>query len=174
MCSCAPSGGWSTTAWTSTRSSSAAAGCTARSARWPARWGWTTGCGSPAPSTTGTTSSRCFDSATVFAMPSRTEGLPRALVEAMARGLPAVGTDVGGIPELLDARWIVPPDDDRALARVLAELLADPDTWRIQSGRNLDVARGYRTDVLREQFESWLSSLPDATSPRRRSSRAAR
>ena len=44
-----------------------------------------------------------LDSAHLFVLPSLTEGLPRALLEAMARGLPAVATNVGGIPELLPA-----------------------------------------------------------------------
>ena len=104
-----------------------------------------------------------LDGASVFAMPSRTEGLPRALVEAMARGLPAVGTDVGGIPELLEPRWIVPPGDDDALAGAVAELLADPGMWEAQSHRNLVVARGYRVEDLRTQFEAWLQSVPAAT-----------
>lgn len=105
-----------------------------------------------------------LDGASVFAMPSRTEGLPRALVEAMARGLPAVGTDVGGIPELLEPRWIVPPDDDHALAEVIAELLSDPEQWEAQSRRSLDVAGGYRAEDLQKQFDDWLRTVPAARS----------
>lgn len=101
-----------------------------------------------------------LDSAAVFAMPSRTEGLPRALLEAMARGLPAVGTDVGGIPELLDAQHVVPVDDSAALADACARLLTRPDLWQEQSRRNLDVATGYRTARLDEQFASWLRQVP--------------
>jgi glycosyltransferase involved in cell wall biosynthesis len=108
-----------------------------------------------------------LDRATVFAMPSRTEGLPRALVEAMARGLPAVGTDVGGIPELLDSRCIVRPDDDRALAGALAELLRHADLWEEQSRRNLDVASGFRVEALRLRFESRLENAPAAAGKRR-------
>jgi phosphatidylinositol alpha-1,6-mannosyltransferase len=108
-----------------------------------------------------------LDRATVFAMPSRTEGLPRALVEAMARGLPAVGTDVGGIPELLDSRCIVRPDDDRALAGALAELLRHADLWEEQSRRNLDVASGFRVEALRLRFESQLENAPAAAGKRR-------
>jgi glycosyltransferase involved in cell wall biosynthesis len=100
-------------------------------------------------------------------MPSRTEGLPRALVEAMARGLPAVGTDVGGIPELLDSRCIVRPDDDRALAGALAELLRHADLWEEQSRRNLDVASGFRVEALRLRFESRLENAPAAAGKRR-------
>lgn len=42
-----------------------------------------------------------LDAADIFVLPSRTEGLPRALIEAMARALPCIGSEVGGIPELL-------------------------------------------------------------------------
>jgi len=103
-----------------------------------------------------------LDGASVFAMPSRTEGLPRALVEAMARALPAVGTDVGGIPELLEPQWIVPSGDDHALASAMAALLDDPQLWEAQSCRNLNVAREYRLEDLRAQFEAWLHRVPAA------------
>lgn len=101
-----------------------------------------------------------LDSAAVFAMPSRTEGLPRALLEAMARALPAVGTDVGGIPELLDPEHVVPVDDSAALADACARLLTRPDLWQEQSRRNLDVATGYRIARLEEQFAGWLRQVP--------------
>jgi glycosyltransferase involved in cell wall biosynthesis len=101
-----------------------------------------------------------FDSASVFAMPSRTEGLPRALLEAMARALPAVGSAVGGIPELLDPRCLVPVDDHRALAAALSGLLLDDAAWAEQSARNLDTARRYELWRLEERFHKWLLELP--------------
>ena len=56
-----------------------------------------------------------LDAADVFVLPSRQEGLPRAMIEAMARSLPCVGSDVGGISELIPD-WVVPPNDPQALA----------------------------------------------------------
>lgn len=104
-----------------------------------------------------------LDSAAVFAMPSRTEGMPRALIEAMARGLPAVGTDVGGIPELLDPEWIVPIDDSTALAEALERLLTSQELREEQSRRSLEVAQAYRLDRLEDRFTSWLAEVPPAT-----------
>ena len=50
-----------------------------------------------------------LDQATLMVLPSRTEGLPRVIIEAMARAVPCVASNVGGIPELLDPRYLVPP-----------------------------------------------------------------
>ena len=62
--------------------------------------------------------------ADVLAAPSRNEGMGRVLVEAMALGLPVVGTRVGGIAEIIDDECgvLVPPDDAGALAEALVEL----------------------------------------------------
>lgn len=76
----------------------------------------------------------------VFVLSSREEGIPNALLEAMAAGRPAVATAVGGTPEVLaDGRtgWLVPPQDPAALAAALAEALEHPDEAR----RRGDAAR---------------------------------
>jgi glycosyltransferase involved in cell wall biosynthesis len=65
--------------------------------------------------------------ADVLAAPSRNEGMGRVLVEAMALGLPVVGTVVGGIPDVIveECGRLVPPDDAPALAAALTELGID-------------------------------------------------
>jgi glycosyltransferase involved in cell wall biosynthesis len=66
--------------------------------------------------------------ADVFVMPSLSEGLPLALVEAMAAGLPVVVSEVGGVPEVAATgreAILVPPGDPAPLARGLATLLRD-------------------------------------------------
>lgn len=65
--------------------------------------------------------------ADVVVLPSLSEGMSNALMEAMAAGRPIVATDVGGTPELLRERgMLVPPGDPPALAAAIEELLADP------------------------------------------------
>jgi glycosyltransferase involved in cell wall biosynthesis len=70
----------------------------------------------------------CLAAANVLAAPSRNEGMGRALVEAMALGLPVVGAEVGGIPAVItDAETgrLVLPADAAALAEALIELGRD-------------------------------------------------
>jgi len=108
-----------------------------------------------------------LDRADLFVLPSRTEGLPRAMIEAMARGLPCIGSTVGGIPELLPAENLVPPGDAQALADKISEVLGDPARMAQMSARNLEKAREYHEDVLRacriafyqyvrERTEEWI------------------
>lgn len=107
-----------------------------------------------------------LDTADLFVLPSRTEGLPRVIIEAMARAVPCIGSTVGGIPELLEARDMVAPDDIEALAAKIREVLTDPARMTQMSARNLKKAEEYREDILsarrtdfyryvRQQTEAW-------------------
>lgn len=60
----------------------------------------------------------------VFVFPSLAEGMGKALLEAMAAGVPCVGTKVGGIPEIIinnETGFLVPPKDENANVRVQSE-----------------------------------------------------
>jgi glycosyltransferase involved in cell wall biosynthesis len=69
----------------------------------------------------------------LFVLPSRTEGMSNALLEAMAMALPVVATAVGGTPEVLaDGRsgLLVPADDPAAMAAAIRRVLVDPNRGR--------------------------------------------
>lgn len=104
-----------------------------------------------------------LDDADLFVLPSRTEGLPRALIEAMARGLPAVATLVGGIPELLPDECLVPPGDAGALASLIARTLRAPAQRSEWAARNLERARDYREDVLQQRRNAMYRHLAERT-----------
>lgn len=92
-----------------------------------------------------------LDRSDIFVLPSHQEGLPRAMVEAMARALPCIGSTVGGIPELLLAEDMVPPGDVAALAAKIREVIANPERMAQMSARNLEKARNYQDELLREK-----------------------
>ncbi|HRV93205.1 MAG TPA: glycosyltransferase [Anaerolineae bacterium] len=73
----------------------------------------------------------------IFAFPSLWEGLPLALLEAMAAGLPVVATAVGGTPEVVQngqTGILVPPGDHQSLAIALERLITEPDL-RLKMGQ---------------------------------------
>jgi glycosyltransferase involved in cell wall biosynthesis len=97
----------------------------------------------------------------VLALPSRREGCPNVVLEALASGRPVVASRVGGVPELLDEKngVLVPADDPAALARALQHVLARP--WDEEALRasveclSWDaVGRTYR-DLLSAVVEEW-------------------
>lgn len=70
-----------------------------------------------------------YDRADVFVMPTLYEGYGMAVAEALAHGLPVIGTTTGALPELVgsDAGVLVPPGDPDALAAALARVVLDAD-----------------------------------------------
>jgi glycosyltransferase involved in cell wall biosynthesis len=110
-----------------------------------------------------------LDAADIFILPSRTEGLPRALIEAMARALPCIGSEVGGIPELLPPEDMVPANDSLALAEKIRAIIKDPQHMAQMASRNYQTAKEYSSPILqeirrkfyrliKEKTEIWLKS----------------
>ncbi len=68
--------------------------------------------------------------ADLFVFPSRFEGLPGAVLEAQAMGLPIVASDIPSVAEVVpsaDHGLLVPPDDPAALAAAVEQILDEPD-----------------------------------------------
>ena len=82
----------------------------------------------------------CYVQPSVITSSGKMEGIPVALMEAMASGVPVIATDISGIPELVrngDTGWLVPPGNVEALAEALSQVYSDPAEAqkRAQSGK---------------------------------------
>jgi glycosyltransferase involved in cell wall biosynthesis len=115
---------------------------------------------------------RVLTAGDVFAQPSRSEGLPLAILEAMAAGMPVVATRVGGVPEaVLDGETgiLVPPGDSAALALGLRAVLAMPDVGaslgqagRLRAIRQFSVE--HMVDCYRALYQSAQGPAPEPRS----------
>lgn len=89
----------------------------------------------------------------LFILPSRQEGMPRALVEAMAVGLPCVAADVGGVSELLEPKFLHRKNDASELVRCLKSVL-DLDLVEVGAANRRRVQREFSPDELARAFIS--------------------
>lgn len=87
-----------------------------------------------------------LDSIDVYIQPSKLEGLPRAVVEAMSRACPIIGSNVGGIPELVDKKMVFRAGDINGIKKKLIgltkELLLE------QSRINFERSKDYESNQL--------------------------
>jgi glycosyltransferase involved in cell wall biosynthesis len=94
--------------------------------------------------------------ALIFVLPSRCEGTPRVVVEAMAAGVPVIGSDVGAIPYLIrdgENGFVVPAGDASALEARLRQLLSDPELRRAMGERGYALAHSkFSEQAYVEQF----------------------
>lgn len=72
---------------------------------------------------------RQLENTDLFVLPTRYEGLPYTILEAMAHGVPVIASDVGGVKEAVgdDAGIVMPPNDATALREALERLIDDPE-----------------------------------------------
>jgi glycosyltransferase involved in cell wall biosynthesis len=97
----------------------------------------------------------------VYCLPSRFEGMPVSLLEAMAVGLPSVATTVGGVPEVAtdgDDALLVPPDDPDRLAAALITLLGDAERRRAMGERARATAQRYSIEAMVRRTEAVYES----------------
>lgn len=103
--------------------------------------------------------------ADAFVLPSRAEGLPVALLEAMACGLPCVATRVGGSAELIDDRVngrLVAAEDPEALGEALAHALSDAaEEWGPRARQR--ILERYALDAVADRYVELYTRLLEGT-----------
>ncbi|WP_394510495.1 glycosyltransferase family 4 protein [Roseateles sp. DXS20W] len=106
----------------------------------------------------------CLGAMDVFCLPSKTEGFPNVLGEAMGVGIPCVATDVGDVRVVLgDCGIVVPPEDSEALAAGLEQVLrwsAEERAARVDAGRQR-IADHYSIEATCRKFEQVYDGKED-------------
>lgn len=104
-----------------------------------------------------------LDGIDIYLHPSLSEGLPRALIEAMSRGCPAAGSDAGGIPELISGNMIHRAGDSRHLADILEKLTADHHLLAEEAVLNFERSMSYSKSILDQKRTEYLARFADYT-----------
>lgn len=111
-----------------------------------------------------------LDQADLFALPSRSEGISNALLEAMARGLPCVVSAIGGNTDLIHSGengLLTAPEDAAGLAAALVDMLDDEALRRrLGTAARRTVEAGYSLESVARQYLALYRSLLDSPAPR--------
>ncbi len=98
----------------------------------------------------------------LFVIPSLTEGMPRALLEAMALGLPCIGSRVGGIPEILEDGCMFTPGNSLELSELIVELMRNSGLRNRVAQRNLSFVReNFNAQIVEQRKHAFWSKIYD-------------
>jgi phosphatidylinositol alpha-1,6-mannosyltransferase len=100
-----------------------------------------------------------LDQADLFVSASRTEGLPRTVIEAQARGLAVLGTEVGSTPDLLPSSRMCPPNAPEALAAMIASTLSDPGNATVNATEGWANSFRFSADRLQVERDAMYTAL---------------
>lgn len=95
-----------------------------------------------------------LDDIDVYIQPSKQEGMPRSLIEAMSRGCPCIGSNAGGIPELLDKEYIFSSGRVESIVHILAGF--DRNKMLEQAQRNFEFSKMFMKEVLDARRSEFL------------------
>ena len=95
----------------------------------------------------------------LYVMPTWAEGLPRVIIEAMAKGLPCITTPVSGNPELISEHFLVEYSDITTLADRIEELVKDKEVYENASSANFKKSLEYEASVLQTRRDAFYKKL---------------
>lgn len=97
--------------------------------------------------------------ADMFVFPTQGEGLPRGILEAMAIGMPVLSTPVGGIPEVIDLKYLFDPMDSDAYANEVCRLLDHKEELTEMSRKNYRKSLEFRNELLQKKRNEFYLKL---------------
>lgn len=97
----------------------------------------------------------------IYVFPSQAEGLPRGILEAMAVGLPVLSTPVGGIPEVIENRYLFSPMDVEGFAKMIMHLADNQDELTKMSEDNFKKSCEFKNDILQNKRDKFYKKLAD-------------
>lgn len=100
-----------------------------------------------------------LDNIDIYLQPSKTEGLPRAVIEAMSRGCPIIGSDAGGIPELINKDAVFNKRDYKSLANIIKNRIQDKQWMLANATRNFEESKKYDKDKIEERRDQFLRNF---------------
>lgn len=95
----------------------------------------------------------------IFIFPTQAEGLPRGIIEAMAVGLPVISSPVGGIPELIDEKYLINPYDSVKYASEISRLIKNQDELSNMSKVNYLKSLNFNEKILQNKRNDFYLKL---------------
>jgi glycosyltransferase involved in cell wall biosynthesis len=106
-----------------------------------------------------------YSAADVFVIPSLQDNLPNTAVEALACGVPTIGSNVGGVPEVVrnnQTGLVFPPGDSRSLKEAIAALLAEPERRESMAKESRRIAlEEYSLELQSQRYASLYRKVMD-------------
>jgi len=100
-----------------------------------------------------------LDSLDLFIQFSKSEGIPRAILEAMARGCPVISSDVGGVPEFISSHFLVQSGNVKELRDKIKGLLSDQESYNKCIHQNINIAHKYSLTILDKKRSNHYSQV---------------
>lgn len=97
----------------------------------------------------------------LFVFPTRAEGLPRVILEAMSEGLPCISSPTSGIPEILENQYLCEYDDYLCFSEKIIELISNNKLIDLASKQNIEMAKKYSNSILNKRRKEFYMKLRD-------------
>lgn len=95
----------------------------------------------------------------LYIQPSFTEGMPRALLEAMSVGCPVLGSNVGGIPDVINEDFLHKPGDFKMLSKQISQLFNDRNLLKKEAKRSLEIVKPFQKSKLDEKRKAFYTQI---------------